>query len=117
LKAIRDLKEAEQDDHAYQALILSMDKLELLEEMVRFQEERTRIGELTLPMMVRGKYLFKALEEAAETQELKLLTKSYRRHLEHELREISLKQAGLRTETAELDEEKTEEIFPDADER
>ena len=36
-------------------------------------------------MMVRGQVLFKALEESAETQELRLLTRSYRRHLEFEL--------------------------------
>jgi hypothetical protein len=36
-------------------------------------------------MMARGKYLFKALEERAETQELQLLARSYRRHLEHEM--------------------------------
>ena len=87
LDAARKLKEAENDDLAYRARILVMDKLELLEEMVRFQEERSRIGELTLPMMIRGKVLFKALEETAETQELKLLTRSYRRHLEFELSE------------------------------
>jgi hypothetical protein len=36
-------------------------------------------------MMARGKHLFKALEERAETRELQLLAKSYRRHLEHEM--------------------------------
>jgi hypothetical protein len=86
LQAARAIKEAENEDHAYKAMILSMDKLELLEEMVRFQEERSRLGELTPLMMVRGRYLFQALEETAETQELKLLTRSYRRHLEFELR-------------------------------
>jgi len=85
LTAVRHLKEAEQEDFAYRAMILGMDKLELLEEMIRFQEERSRLGQLTPEMMVRGKHLFKALEENAETQELRLLTRSYRRHLEHEL--------------------------------
>lgn len=70
---------------AYQAKILSLSKPELLEEMVRFQEERTRLGQLTLPMMVRGKYLFKALEESSESRELRNLTRAYRRHLEFEL--------------------------------
>ena len=86
LKAAREIKEAQKnEEHAYHARILVMDKTELLEEMVRFQEERSQIGHLTLPMMVRGKILFKALEESAETQELKLLTRSYRRHLEYEM--------------------------------
>ena len=85
LQAARELKDAQNEDHAYRARILSMDKLELLEEMVRFQEERSRLGQLTPQMMIRGKHLFKALEETAETQELRILTRSYRRHLEYEL--------------------------------
>jgi predicted RNA-binding protein YlxR (DUF448 family) len=85
LQAVREIKTAENEDHAYKARILGMDKLELLEEMVRFQEERSQVGHLTATMMIRGKFLFKALEDNAETEELKLLTRSYRRHLEYEL--------------------------------
>ncbi|MEK6578474.1 MAG: hypothetical protein AABZ55_04545 [Bdellovibrionota bacterium] len=85
LKAVRDVKQAELQDMEYHAKILVMDKLDLLQEMVRFQEERSRLGYLTLQMMVRGKLLFKALETTAETEELKLLTRSYRRHLEYEM--------------------------------
>lgn len=92
LKAAREIKEAEHEDHAYRAMILSMDKLELLEEMVRFQEERSRLGQLTLPMMIKGRHLFKALEETAETQELKILTRSYRRHLDYEIQDYREKQ-------------------------
>lgn len=83
-RRIRELS-AKDEEYAYQARILGMDKLALLEEMVRFQQERSRVGELTVEMMARGKYLFKALETRAETQELQLLAKSYRRHLEHEM--------------------------------
>ncbi len=85
LKAVREMKDAECEDMAYRAMILSMDKLELLEEMVRFQEERSRRGSLSIGMMLQGKHLFKALEENAETQELRILTRSYRRHLEYEI--------------------------------
>jgi hypothetical protein len=85
LKAARELKEAQANDEPYRLRILALDKLELLEEMVRFQEERSKMEELTPAMMIRGKILFKALEESAETQELRLLTRSYRRHLEYEL--------------------------------
>jgi hypothetical protein len=85
LKAARELKQSKHEDDAYKAIILGMDKLELLEEMVRFQEERARIGHLTPSMMLRGKILFRALEDTAETQELRLLTRSYRRHLDYEL--------------------------------
>ncbi len=85
LAAVREIKVAEKEDLAYQAKIDSLDKLELLEEMVKFQEERTSTGHLTLNMMVRGKILFTALEERSETKELRILTRSYRRHLEFEL--------------------------------
>ena len=92
LKAVRDIKDAETEDHTYRAMILSMDKLELLEEMVRFQEERSSMGQLTLAMMIKGRHLFKALEETAETQELKILTRSYRRHLDFELQDYRARQ-------------------------
>jgi hypothetical protein len=97
LVAARQIKDKEADEHAYQARILSMDKLELLEEMVRFQEERSRVGHLTLTMILRGRYLFSALEKASETNELRLLAKSYRRHLEFELIAYRNDPAGLRT--------------------
>lgn len=85
LQAARELKLTEEQDLAYQAAIACMDKLELLEEMIRFQEERSRVGRLTVSMMIRGRHLFGALERTAETNEMKVLTRSYRRHLEHEL--------------------------------
>lgn len=84
LTAARRLRETSADDQSYIANIYVMDKLALLEEMVRFQEERSARGFLTPSMMIRGKILFAALEKHAETQELRLLTGSYRRHLEHE---------------------------------
>ncbi|OFZ18950.1 MAG: hypothetical protein A2X94_13455 [Bdellovibrionales bacterium GWB1_55_8] len=88
LQSLRDVRKAEADDTEYKARILGMDKLELLEEMVAFQQERSSTGHLTLSMMIRGRILFKALEQNAETQELLLLTRSYRRHLEFELAEF-----------------------------
>jgi hypothetical protein len=91
LNAARELKRAEDEDFAYQAKILTMDKLELLNEMVRFQEERTQAGALDLPMIIRGRILFQALEKTAETEALASLTKSYRRHLDLELKEFMKK--------------------------
>ena len=55
--------------------------------MVRFQEERSRVGKLTPRMMREGRHLFQALENLAETKELKILAGSYRKHLELELEE------------------------------
>lgn len=87
INAFRKVRETESEEFEYRAKILGMDKLELLEEMVRFQEERTQAGQLSIGMISKGRHLFKALEESAETNELKLLTRSYRRHLEHEMLE------------------------------
>jgi hypothetical protein len=85
LNAVRELRNAETSDPIYTALVLGMGKLELLNEMMSFQEERTRKGQLTFKMMVQGQILFKALESSAETDELKNLTRTYRKHLKCEL--------------------------------
>ena len=88
LQAFRELKKAEDSELEYQAKILVMDKLELLEEMVRFQEERSQIGHLTPTLITRGRILFGALETHAATHALRVLARSYRRHLEFEQIEI-----------------------------
>lgn len=72
-------------DNAYKSYIQNMDKLELLEEMVRFQEKRSRLGQLTQQMMIQGIILFEALNQSAETPELKILTRAYVKHLKIEL--------------------------------
>lgn len=84
-KVIPLFKKKTSCDLAYLNMIKTMDKLELMEEMVRFQEERSRIGHLTREMILKGIPLFTLLERSAETMELRMLTHSYRRHLEHEL--------------------------------
>ena len=94
LVAERNKRGIAQHDPYYQMQINRMSKIELLEEMVRFQEERSTKGKLTLTMMVRGRILFRALETHAETDELRLLASSYRRHLEHEI-EHYLKKPSL----------------------
>ena len=98
LRGYRELKESENDELSYRAKILSMSKVELLEEMVRFQEERKQMGELSAPMMVRGRHLFSELEKQADTQELKILSRSYRRHLEYELQHMKQKTTQIETE-------------------
>jgi hypothetical protein len=83
--AERNKRESIGQDPHYQAKINRMNKIELLEEMVRFQEDRSEKGQRSVAMMVRGKILFRALETNAETQELRILASSYRRHLELEM--------------------------------
>jgi hypothetical protein len=70
---------------AYRQQLNSMENLELLGEMVRFQEDRSRVGELTNEMIARGIVLFVELEKKVETQELRLIVKSYLRHLRFEM--------------------------------
>ena len=68
----------------YKKLVGSMDKIQLLEAMVDFQETRTAEGKLTPELIAYGLVLFKALTENAETPELKTLSRSYYRHLTYE---------------------------------
>ena len=63
-------------DRVYIAKIEKMDKLELLQEMVDFQELRAKQG-LTVNMMVKGISLFEMLMLQSETEELRLITKNY----------------------------------------
>lgn len=85
IRSFKALRDQDNEELAYRARILSMSKVELLEEMVRFQEERKSLGTLTPSMMRRGRHLFRALEESADSQELKILSRSYRRHLDYEI--------------------------------
>ena len=85
LAKVREAKQARENDLRYQEQLEKMDKLELLDEMIRFQEERTASGELTEKLMVRGLVLFQLLEAQAETHELRELARSYCRHLKLEL--------------------------------
>lgn len=78
-----------EEELTYRAHILGLTKVQLLEEMVTFQQKRTALEALTPHMMLQGKILFAALERSAETQELQLLARSYRRHLEQELQGIA----------------------------
>ena len=111
IHALREVKQVEQEDPQYKNRIETMDKVELLDEMVRFQEERSKLGELNVHLMVKGRILFRALEEHAETSALRALTKAYRRHLEYELAdylEKSSSKALGREVGAEDDEEEFE---------
>jgi hypothetical protein len=84
LDRFRSFKKSE-CDLTYKNRIKQMDRLELLDEMVKFQQERSTTGYLTPKMMVEGIVLFKALEDNAISKELRLLAGSYHRHLQYEL--------------------------------
>ena len=86
LHAVRDSQVIHKGNLEYQQKILKMNKLDLLTEMMRFQEEHSSQSELNVPLMIRGRILFKVLEVFAETRELKLLARSYAQHLDGELR-------------------------------
>lgn len=77
----------------YTKYISSMDKLDLLEEYVRFREEREKMKVLSLHMILKGRILFKALRDNAETQELKILAKSNIEFFDEELKEFSRRNA------------------------
>lgn len=85
LTQYREIKRAKEGEELYKQKLANLSKLELLEEMVRFQEERRLDEKLSIAMMVRGHHLFTQLEERADTRELQILARAYRRHLEYEL--------------------------------
>ncbi len=87
LQAQRAIKETQKEEQVYQHKLRQMTKLELLDEMVRFQEERKKSGALTLSLMIRGRVLFEALENNAETNGMRALAGSYKRHLSAEFQE------------------------------
>jgi len=60
------------------------DGLELLTAMVNYQETRRKTGKLTPALISRGLALFQALERSAETHELRVLARNYKKHLEQE---------------------------------
>ncbi len=65
----------------YKARILSMDKLALLEEMIKFQATMEKLGTLDVPMLDTGIFLFEQLERTSETKELLEVCRSFKRHL------------------------------------
>lgn len=81
---ILEFKRKPKENLDYKAKLLGMSKLDLLEEMVSFQEEQAIEGNLTEDAIVRGLSLFKELHRQSETSELRELTGAYKRHLEHE---------------------------------
>jgi hypothetical protein len=84
LQAARNKKAQLMTDPFYQKRIDGLDMMLLLEEMVKYQEQKPKDKELVFSM-VRGVILFTALEQKCNTDELRLLAGSYKRHLQHEL--------------------------------
>ena len=95
ITAVRALRLEElSNERAYQIYIDGMEKLDLLNELVAFQEERTKEGKLTPGLLVRGRILFTALEAKAESDALLSLMRAYRKHLEYEREEYLQQVAG-----------------------
>ena len=86
LRGYLDVQRAKKAESVYLQRILKMDKLELLEEMIQFQDLRNEEKSLSPNLIIRGQILFNALEEVAETHELKSLTRDYKKHLDQELK-------------------------------
>ncbi len=87
LDRFREFRTMNTQDLEYRAVYERMDKVSLLNAMVDFQEERAQAGQLTPSLMIRGKSLFGLIENRADTDALRALARSYRRHLEHEYEE------------------------------
>jgi hypothetical protein len=82
-------------DAEYQNRINQMDKAELLEEMVRYNESRLNQSDGNLKFLVQGRILFRALEVLSSTQDLRCLASSYRREIESEISKKVSESQGL----------------------
>ncbi|MBU6154765.1 MAG: hypothetical protein KGP28_10725 [Bdellovibrionales bacterium] len=68
----------------YEARVSAMDKVTLLDEMIRFQDEQMKTREPSREQLIRGRILFQALLRSAETDELRKLSGDYKTRLEDE---------------------------------
>lgn len=66
----------------------SMDKSNLLDHMMSFQEKRSKLGYLNQEMIFEGIELFTELSKQAETPELYYLCESYIKHLKTESKKL-----------------------------
>ena len=69
---------------AYESKVAAMDKVTLLDEMIRFQDEQMKTREPSREQLIRGRILFQALLRSAETDELRKLSGDYKTRLEDE---------------------------------
>jgi hypothetical protein len=69
---------------SYEVKVAAMDKVTLLDEMIRFQDEQMNTKEPTREQLIRGRILFQALLRSAETEELRKLSGDYKTRLEDE---------------------------------
>jgi hypothetical protein len=68
----------------YESKVAGMDKVTLLDEMIRFQDEQIKTREPSREQLIRGRILFQALLRTAETDELRKLSGDYKTRLEDE---------------------------------
>jgi hypothetical protein len=69
---------------SYESKVAAMDKVTLLDEMIRFQDEQMKTREPSREQLIRGRILFQALLRTAETDELRKLSGDYKTRLEDE---------------------------------
>lgn len=84
LKDFRKEKHRQREFVRHKTVLEKLSKHELLEEMVNYHDAQKQAGEMTYELLFRGMALFELLEIEAETRELQILSRSFRRHLEYE---------------------------------
>lgn len=83
----------------------TMQKEELLEEMVKFAKERNRIGYLTPQMITDGIKLFSRLFHVADTPRTKSVSQQYLRHLIQEQERQKIIHLPIKANNGSLKEE------------
>ena len=73
------------DAAGYKNQLLSLHKVALFEEMMRYHEERETIKTPSYYFLQKGTTLFAVIEFVADSADLRSLASSYRRQLEYQM--------------------------------
>jgi len=91
-QAAKNKKQNQNTDPLFQKQVDRMDRLQLMEEMIKYNDKRKESKDPNgLFWIIRGIILFTAIEHKCETNDMKALASSYRRHLQIQLDEKNKK--------------------------
>jgi hypothetical protein len=88
LNQFKKYKKEQRNQGLYSIKLKQMNKTELLEELIRFQKERSLFEGPSLEMILQGELLFQALITHCESTEMQKFAKTYLKHLKHELQHL-----------------------------
>ncbi len=73
------------DLNRYREELLIMPRIDLLQEMMKYQEEAEKLKTQPYPFLQKGSVLFSVIEFVAQTDDLRSIASAYRRHLDFQM--------------------------------